>query len=102
MAGNKRLPFAEVNARALPILHSLLGRWLPDGVVRGNRYYARNPTRADKSIGSFSIDLFTGRWADFATGDKGGDVISLAAYLFNLTQKEALRFVNKAMEENHD
>jgi hypothetical protein len=36
----------------------------------------------DQNPGSFSINVRTGRWADFATGDKGGDVISLAAYLF--------------------
>ena len=30
-------------------------------------------------------------WADFATGDKGGDVISLAAFLFGLSQAEAAR-----------
>jgi hypothetical protein len=33
--------------------------------------------------------LKTGQWADFATGDKGGDVISLAAYLHGLTQSAA-------------
>jgi len=32
-----------------------------------------------------------GLWCDFATGDRGGDVISLAAYLFNLSQAEAAR-----------
>jgi len=31
----------------------------------------------------------TGRWSDFATGDKGGDVISLAAYLSGTGQVEA-------------
>ena len=30
-------------------------------------------------------------WADFATGDKGGDVISLAAYVFQCRQIEAAR-----------
>jgi hypothetical protein len=35
----------------------------------------------------------TGRWADFATGDKGGDIVSLAAYLFGLSQSEAARQV---------
>jgi hypothetical protein len=40
-------------------------------------------------LGSFKINLRTGQWADFATGDKGGDVISLAAYLHGLTQAAA-------------
>jgi hypothetical protein len=52
---------------------------------------ARNPTRTDRSPGSFKVNLHTGRWADFATGDKGSDAISLAAYLFGLKQSEAAR-----------
>lgn len=31
----------------------------------------------------------TGRWGDFATGDGGRDVVSLAAYLSHLGQVEA-------------
>jgi len=31
----------------------------------------------------------TGLWADFATGDRGGDLVTLCAYLFSLSQKEA-------------
>jgi hypothetical protein len=34
-----------------------------------------------------------GMWADFSTGDEGGDVISLAAYLFELSQAEAARMI---------
>jgi hypothetical protein len=52
---------------------------------------ARNPRRADRRPGSFRINLNTGRWADFATGDGGGDVVSLAAYLFSISQAEAAR-----------
>jgi hypothetical protein len=49
------------------------------------------PRRADKSPGSFSVNLKTGKWADFAVGDKGGDLISLAAYIFNTSQADAAR-----------
>jgi hypothetical protein len=35
--------------------------------------------------------MITGKWADFATGDKGGDPIALAAYLSGLSQVEAAR-----------
>jgi hypothetical protein len=35
------------------------------------------------------VNTHTGRWADFATGDKGGDIISLAAFLFNIRQNES-------------
>ena len=33
----------------------------------------------------------TGKWADFASGDRGGDVVSLAAYLAGTGQAEAAR-----------
>jgi hypothetical protein len=47
--------------------------------------------RADRHLGSFKINLRTGRWADFATGDAGGDLISLRAYLDGIRQGEAAR-----------
>jgi hypothetical protein len=86
-----RLDFARVNAAALPVLPTLVDRWLPDGRGQGREYVARNPRRHDRRPGSFKVNLVTGRWSDFATGDKGGDPISLAAYLFGLTQPEAAR-----------
>jgi len=85
--------FARVNAAALSALPSLLSRWLPDGRAQGREYVALNPRRADRHAGSFKINLRSGRWADFATGDKGGDVVSLAAYLHGLSQVEAARRV---------
>lgn len=91
------LRFDEINAIALSSLPSLLSRWLPDGVLSGREYVARNPTRADRTKGSFKINVKTGRWCDFATGDKGGDPVSLAAYLFGLSQKEALYRVAKEL-----
>ena len=33
----------------------------------------------------------TGKWADFATGAAGGDVVSLAAYLSGIGQADAAR-----------
>ena len=88
---SKRIDFRAVNGAALAILPSLLLRWAPGGIVRGTEYVARNPTRNDRRPGSFSVNIRTGRWADFATGDKGGDVVSLAAYLFGTGQAEAAR-----------
>jgi hypothetical protein len=72
--------------RSLPLI---VLRWLPDGRREGQEWVARNPKRSDRHLGSFKINLKTGQWADFATGDKGGDVISLAAYLHGLTQSAA-------------
>jgi len=88
----RRLDFAAINRAALADLPALVRRWLPDGHVEGGKEWAaRNPRRADKRPGSFKVNLKTGKWADFATGDKGGDVISLAAYVANVSQGEAAR-----------
>jgi hypothetical protein len=67
----------------------ILGRWLHGGRIEGREYVVRNPKRRDRRPGSFKVNLDTGRWADFATGDKGGDPISLAAYLAGCSQVEA-------------
>jgi hypothetical protein len=88
-----RIDFAAVNAAALRVLPTLLARWLPDGKRYGAEWVARNPNRADRRAGSFKVSSRTGRWCDFATGDRGGDPISLAAYLFNISQVEAARRV---------
>ena len=82
--------FAKVNNVALSILPAILARWLPDGKRQGSEWVALNPNRIDKSKGSFKVNMQTGKWADFATGDKVSDVVSLAAYLSNSTQLEAL------------
>jgi hypothetical protein len=81
--------FAAVNESALSVLPLIILRWIPGGVMHGCEYVVRNPKRADNRAGSFKINTRTGRWSDFASGDKGGDVISLAAYLFNISQNDA-------------
>lgn len=64
-------------------------KYLPDGKRHGKEWSPKNPTRTDNKAGSFKINLNTGEWADFATGDKGSDIVSLHAYLNNLTQLKA-------------
>ena len=66
---------------ALNDADAVLSHWLPDGKNNGHEYQALNPTRNDSRLGNFSINTSTGQWADFATDDKGGDIISLIAYL---------------------
>ena len=59
--------------------------------AEGREYVALNPKRADRHLGSFRVNLTTGKWADFATGDGGEHPVTLAAYLFDLSQAEAAR-----------
>lgn len=87
MAG--RIDFDRINGAAMSDLRPLLAQWLPNGKIVGHEYVALNPRRADKHLGSFKISLTHGCWADFATGDKGGDPVSLFAFLNGLSQGEA-------------
>jgi len=85
----KKLDFQAINRAALHRLPDLLSRWLPGGQQVGREWCVKNPKRGDRHAGSFKVNTSTGRWADFATGDKGGDPVSLAAWLFDLKQSEA-------------
>ena len=102
LARRGRLDFPAINRAALVSLPALLRRWLPDGRLVGREYTARNPKRADRRPGSFRINVNSGKWADFATGDKGGDVVSLAAYLSGTGQGEAARALADMLGVRHD
>ncbi len=86
-----RLDFAAVNAAARAAIPRLIAAWVPEGRRHGREWVGRNPRRADRHPGSFSINLDSGRWSDFATGDAGGDFVSLFAFLHGLGQGEAAR-----------
>ncbi len=82
-----------VAEQARPHLERIVTHFLPGGKREGREYQPLNPKRADATPGSFSINLDTGQWADFATGDKGGDAISLVAYLDGGNQRKAAETV---------
>jgi hypothetical protein len=63
-------------------LETLVHELLPNGQRRGHEYVALNPGRADTRMGSLSVNLTTGRWADFAADKRGSrkfPVLSLVA-----------------------
>ena len=93
--------FAKINQAALRYLPDLAQAWCPKAKRCGSEWSACNPTRSDRHA-SLSINLTNGAWLDFATGDRGGDVISLASYLFHTTQVEAARALGVALECDHD
>lgn len=86
--------FAIINRTALAALPAVLSRLLPGGKTIAAEYVTRNPTRSDRKAGSFKVNLRRGKWADFATGDAGGDVVSLVAYLEGVSQLEAARLLS--------
>ncbi len=88
------LDFPRIAAAARHSALSVCQQLLPSGRRYGNEYVALNPRRADTKPGSFKIAVSgqrAGCWSDFATGDSGGDLISLVAYLYDLRQGEAAR-----------
>lgn len=78
-----KIDFPRLAAAALQQAETLLSAWLPGGKRARHEYKAINPTRSDSHEGSFLINMATGAWADFATSDRGGDLVSLYAYLFH-------------------
>ena len=62
---------------------------LTGGKNQGREYQPLNPLRSDHKPGSFTINRDSGAWSDFATSDRGGDLVALAAYVFGCRQIEA-------------
>lgn len=90
--------------------------YAPGGHVERGRYWALNPGRADRSIGSFHVGLagtHAGRWHDHATGE-GGDMLDLIQLARGLDRAgavaEARRFLGlddeteaqRALRRRHD
>jgi hypothetical protein len=87
-----RADFAAVNHAALARLPDVLARLLPGGRARGAEWHAGS--LCGETGDSLRVRLRgqrAGAWCDFATGDKGGDPVSLAAAVARLPQVEAAR-----------
>ncbi|WP_444882641.1 hypothetical protein [Microbulbifer sp. PSTR4-B] len=84
-----RFDIKRVADFALDRADEVLAHGAPDGSYQGAEYIALNPTRSDSSKGSFSVNRNTGAWADFAVDEKGGDLVSLVAYLEGVNNGEA-------------
>lgn len=81
--------------RAKTIGLQTVKEWLPGGRVEGMEYVCYNPTRVDNTLNTFKINLSSGLWADFKTGDFGADAVSCFAYC-NYSEME-----RRAREQNY-
>jgi putative DNA primase/helicase len=97
MTGNNEWfkPLAAAALARFDAVMDTLG--LSGGKNSGREYLPLNPKRDDHSPGSFSIHRDKGAWMDGATGDKGGDLISLAAYLWDCGNGEAAERLGKQL-----
>jgi hypothetical protein len=98
---SKQINFEAINRAAIRSLPAIVSRWLPDGAHEGPEWVCLNPRRDDHNLGSFKVNLDNGMWADFATGDCGGDPVSLAAYLHDLSQVNAAKQLAKMLGVSH-
>lgn len=97
---SKRINFEEVKALMRGSEGAILYRLLPQGKKRGNEYVVLNPRRNDSKLGSFSINLHSHKWSDFATGDRGGDLISLWAYVRGINNLQAAKEILALLGRN--
>ena len=83
------IDFSLLNRDLLSQAETHLRAWLPGGKLHGREYKCGNLQGTEGD--SLSINVRTGMWADFATDNKGGDLISLYAAIHNIGQAEAAR-----------
>ena len=85
------LPFSEINQVVLVACPGFLYELLPDGCVQGNEF-AAGSTFGEPGD-SFSANLSTGKLADFASDERGRDLVSLYAKVKGLRQSDAARML---------
>ena len=83
------IDFPGIARRLLDRSHELVSQWLPGGKVQGHEYICANLAGGEGR--SLSVNLETGAWADFASGDdeRGGDMISLYAAIHGVSMGDA-------------
>jgi putative DNA primase/helicase len=82
--------FKAVREAANQSIELVLSHYLPGGRWESNEYVALNPTRHDVNPGSFKINR-SGVWSDFATGERGGDLIDLVAFVTGKSKLDSAR-----------
>lgn len=96
----KNPDFGAVAMSALPLAPAIASRLCPppfEGRRVGARYLWRNRTRDDRELGSASLHLGTGAWADFACPDdplaRGHGLTSWVSYLYDVSPETADRWL---------
>lgn len=82
-----RINFEGLGQYLLSNIRTIVPVWLPGGKLNGAEWCCGDLRGSQGQ--SLRVNMSTGKWSDFATGDKGGDLISLYAAINNLSQKEA-------------
>ena len=88
--------FEAVNAAALAQYPGLLQSWLPGGRLEGREFVCGDLAGAPGE--SCKVNVETGLWSDFATGDSGNDPVSLYAAIRGMKPGEARRELVEALK----
>lgn len=90
----ERVDFHRLNQALLARAPDLAAQWLPGGKLSAGKEWRCGGLDGGKGE-SFAVHVAPGKsqgvWMDFASDEKGGDLISLYAAINNLTQIEAAR-----------
>lgn len=81
------IDFKAISSALLRSAGDILSEWFPAGVQDGREFRVGN-LAGDKGD-SLSINMESGLWSDFATGESGGDLVSLYAAITHQSQKDA-------------
>ncbi|MCA8180222.1 DUF927 domain-containing protein [Burkholderia vietnamiensis] len=97
------VPFKQIAELALEHFDEVIDILGLEGDYRGKEFEAYNPKRDDASLGSFKINSETGFFADFACDDecKGGDLIALAAYVWDCGMTAAAKRLLDELQKRH-
>ena len=98
-----KLDFSKINEEVRVRLPGFVLQLLPHGRKEGNEWLALNPTRFDRHIGSFHVNLQTLQFYDFATGEGGTGAIALYAYINRISLYKSAKELSKKIKGNkHD
>lgn len=81
------IDFDTLSRDLLTDANTLVPNWLPGGKLMGKEWTCGDLMGGPGS--SCRVNIQTGKWADFATGETGGDLISLFAAIKGVSQKDA-------------
>lgn len=83
------MDFKNLSSELLFRSESLCNEWFPSGKKRGHEFVVGDLNGSPGD--SLSINLNTGVWRDFATGEGGSDLIALYAAMHHIEQGEAYK-----------
>jgi putative DNA primase/helicase len=89
------IDFPTIAAAALAVSDTLIARWLPSGRRNGHEWLCGDLSGSAGE--STSINLKTGKWADFAGDKKGGDLIALLAAIKDCSQLDAAKEIAETL-----